>query len=274
MDDGQQFPNGQPTAFPNDGVVITSDGTSPKKKIVVIFAVIALVAVIVAISMVFIFSKQGSNNNEQGTKSIAAAKSAFNSYANYVLSGSYKDGDISQESLAQAPYYLSLGSADLTGYINTANEKYLKLEDNYYNNGGKADIAQLKVYYQDYVANMPISDSQILESYKTVGRDTTLGIIEERYNAIGKNPGLIEYLETEKNLAEVKVDILAGAEAAGCLSADNIAACYTPTEEISAQLSELLSKASSIISEFKSLAYGAFVQAYRDIYGVAVEASV
>lgn len=223
------------------GDVVLSGGASPEKKshkgiiILAVFLVLALV-----LGGIYALWQNGAFRNiglGGGSEQVATAnlEEAYNAYTNYVLFGEENVARPSLEAIEAArPYFEGLETSELDAYVARADEKYGDLELKYGESevtiGG--DMTTLKAFFEDFVKVTLVGEDEILQAYVKGGQEGTRFMISNQYTTANVgNEYLREYLEAENGLAVMRLELIAKAEAAGCVqNGALVKGCYNLTE--------------------------------------------
>lgn len=271
-DSGAAMPTGVPAGISSGGPVVIGDGMQEKKGKKWIWAVIlGTVFVVILVGGYFLISsltsKQGGNSNNKGD-----SKAEFNKYANYVLYGKDSEASINYGSADSVAYFSTISGDALAKYVENANAKYWSFDKAYYDNSGKENLEYLKAYFQDFASISPLKENDIIEKYVSGGKTLVEKMIAEKYVLDGTDVDVLGYLNAEKELAELRLEILVNVEAAGCLRDGNlVTGCYGLTNEEGEEMARLVVEAQDYSRNIILRGWNTFQDVYNELHDVEDE---
>lgn len=243
------------------------------KKVILIVLVVLLL--LVGGGFLLWQNLQGDDNPFPTQQDAGEMKEKYNSYVNYVLFGEESTEAPSFETMEEAqPYFESLQGGGEGAYLEQANYKYGELQEAYlaYDGDLAVNMETLKLFFQDLARVQDITMAEIANTYVAGGEKAVENLIIERFANNGTKLYFDDYLNAERDYAELLLRIVINAGAAGCINGNQLVeGCYTMTET---EGMELNNKLSGVMTAKNTLRYNAMETLeiiYDDLYGLLIE---
>lgn len=210
-----------------EGDIVLNDGSAQKQsRIPIVILAVLIVAVIVVVIVVLIIT-QGSKG---GGVSATDEREAFNSYANYILHGTESKEDLDEETIKYSePYFEQLKTNELSNYLEMAEKKYDTFYKIYAINGNRnSAMRDLANYYQKFASIIPLTTSEIIDTYYDNGAIAVNNLINSRYKVIEMNEsGVSAYVRALERKDRFIMQIAEAADLAGCIISEKFtSSCY------------------------------------------------
>ena len=249
----QLTPTPQPTPTPTPSsnpitdfgdIILPPTPTNQSKKRVVLIVIVVIVALL-AITLGILLRCTGGGQN--GSSSPGSLKEAFNSYANYIISGEDKNSDVDIELVQTTePYFYSIEDAtDLKNYVEKANQKYQAFSDKYYESEDNVlEIESIKAYYQGVASTHLFTEGSLLKEYINGGVSGAEEYIYKTFDYDLNDPALgtlSPYITASRTLAVLQLDNFKKLSTLGCIKNDTIVeGCYQNSESENGAISEAI----------------------------------
>lgn len=261
---------------------LTTNNTSPKKKpnkwvIIGIVAVVLSLALAI-VSVVVTSGPRGGGDAAISDEDVLQEKVSFNIYANYLTSGESNEQDVTEDVLADIPFYADF----MTEAKNEGAEIYIADLNNLFSNFsqsylGDYDITTINDYYNIPVVIEEFTGDELLAMYLGMGKsgatiflNNSLDIDTNEYSA-----SMVEYARTVGRSELAILDYYAMIDGGGCLNGSEIdEACAVGVAGLDAVAENIATMALDVIEtkdSFYSYAMGILRDVYAEIYSDAEE---
>ncbi|MBR0372332.1 hypothetical protein IJH72_00075 [Candidatus Saccharibacteria bacterium] len=225
----RQANTGMPISSGTGDIVLNN---APKKKVnkIVIVVLVVMIGLLALAGIIYVASNGFGNF---GIANSGSLQGSFNEYVNYVILGKDSSEELNNEDIiATQPYFIGLSNKEREQYIQKANKKYGVFEEKYLKTEGEIDIESMKSFYQLYPGVSALSQDDIFKEYLENGKVSTERLIDATYSVSGANQYLGAYLDAEKVLAGLELQLIIEINEKRCVvNGEILDNCYTMTDD-------------------------------------------
>ena len=212
----QASPSFSTTSNFNNDIVLSdssSNSSNTSKKSITIAIVVIIILALAGLGMYFFTRNNNTNSNDNTYNS--EVKTSFNLYANYLLSESDSDAEISEESWNYEKLEEILSSDDKNRkeeYINKLINLYNTFKDTFYNNVKRPiaideEVEEPEDYEEDeeYTENKGTEDEEIEEEEKRTEEEQ----LEYTFNIVDNNTNILQMLKAYISINNITAEDMA-----------------------------------------------------------------
>ncbi len=271
---------GMPIGSGTGDVVIGGDQKKNQKKMLLVGGLIALVVlIVVGLVASAIFSRGGGSDG--GGSDVANQKSAFNSYANYVLFGEDSDEDLTEEEIYENSAYfetLDINEDVITKYTLEANKKFGELERSYAQDNDpywQTAFTDMSDFFQKLPSALPLTVKELSDAFASGGRSGAEELIDRRYSTSdyssdedGLSSMFLDYLDAASSLSALRLNVIEKAKEGGCVISDSLEnSCYTMNESEIQEAEGYFAESNDSVEAMRQNAFLAIQNMFNKIYG-------